>query len=274
MIKIITDSSSNLIELPEQNYASVPLKIIVDGREYVDDKKINVDNLINDLKKCKTTSTSCPCTADWLDAFDKNDEIFVITITSALSGSYNSAYGAKKEYLAKHPEAKIHIIDSLSTGPEMRLMVDKIQGYIDKGYDFETIRKKIREYQKKTHLLFALQSIENLAKNGRVNAAVAKIVGMLGIRIVGEASDSGTLSLLNKCRTEKNALSTMIAEMKKNGWSGGKVYIDHCKNMIAAQALKSNIIKEYPQCKVSIDSCYGLCSYYAERGGLLVGYES
>jgi len=103
--------------------------------------------------------------------------------------------------------------------------------------------------------------------------AVAKLVGVMGIRIVGRASDEGTLQQLHKCRGEKKALAAVFDEMKSRGYCGGKVWIDHCLNLNAAMALKDIICHEFPNSSVKIGTCMGLCSYYAEHGGLLIGYE-
>ena len=141
------------------------------------------------------------------------------------------------------------------------------------GLDFDEIDAQVRAYLATTRLAFSLESLENLARNGRVNPAVAKLVGVLGIRIVGRASDEGTLQQLHKCRGEKKALTAIFDEMKERGYCGGKVWIDHCLNLKAAMALKEIICNQFPDSDVRIGTCTGLCSYYAEQGGLLVGYE-
>ena len=141
------------------------------------------------------------------------------------------------------------------------------------GVPYEIMRLDIREYMKKTHLLFSLESLTNLARNGRVSPAVAKIAGVLGIRVVGVASDVGTLQQLHKCRGEKKALDTLFEEMVSRGYKGGKVCIAHCFNMDAAQALKEKILESYQDAQVDLEPTGALCSFYAEQGGLLVGFE-
>ena len=123
--KIVADSASNVYELENTNYQSVPLKIITD-KEYVDDKHLNVFQMAMDIKAYKGKSgTSCPNSAEWLEAFQDAEYIFGVAITSRLSGSYNSAVMAAKEYTEAHPERKVHIVDSLSTGPHMKMIVEK-----------------------------------------------------------------------------------------------------------------------------------------------------
>lgn len=131
----------------------------------------------------------------------------------------------------------------------------------------------IKAYQAHTHLAFSLESLTNLARNGRVNPAVAKLAGVLGIRIVGVASEVGTLEPLHKCRGEKKAIDSLAAEMESRGYAGGRVKIAHCFNEEAANTLRSMLLDRWPSADVTIELCGALCSFYAERGGLLVGFE-
>ena len=126
---------------------------------------------------------------------------------------------------------------------------------------------------KKTHLLFSLESLENLAKNGRVSKVVAKAAGILGIRVVGKASDVGTLQQMHKCRGEKKALATILEEMEKHGFTGGRVRIAHGLNENGAKEMLKVIEAAYPNVEATIVPFTGLCSFYAERGGIMVGFE-
>ena len=273
--KIVSDSSANIFRVPGVEHASVPLKINTASAEYVDDENLDVAKMVKELQENKGKSgTSCPNIQDWLQAFDGADYVFAVTITSNLSGSYASACQAKDIYEDAHPGAKVFVIDSLSTGPEMRLIMEQLRDWIDEKLSFEQIREKVKEYQKKTHLLFSLESLTNLARNGRVNPAVAKIAGVLGIRVVGCASEVGTLQQLHKCRGEKKALDTIFQEMKDRGFIGGKTRIAHCFNSEAAAKLKETILAVFPKCDIFIEPTTALCSFYAEQGGLLVGFES
>lgn len=272
--KIVSDSSSNCFHLEGISYTSVPLKIVTQSKEYVDNEALDIPEMVEEIKRQSGRSgSSCPNVQEWLDAFEGSDHIFAVTITSNLSGSYSSAEQAKAEYLSQHPEAKVCVLDTLSTGPEMLLIMEKLQEYIAAGDDFDTIEKNIRGYMQHTHLLFALKSLTNLARNGRVNPAVAAIAGALGICVVGKASDVGTLEQMHKCRGERKALKTVYDSMKSLGFCGGKVRIDHCLNIEAASHLRDLILQEYPNCDVQIGTCGALCSFYAEKGGFLVGFE-
>lgn len=273
--KIVSDSASNVFRLPGVDYASVPLKIITTQAEYVDDESLDVQKMVTEVKATKGKSgTSCPNIHDWLEAFGDVDCVFAVAITSGLSGSCAAAQQAKLEYEEAHPGAKVCVIDTLSAGPEMRLILEKLKLWVEQNLSFEQICQAVQEYMKHTHLLFSLESLTNLARNGRVSPAVAKIAGVLGIRVVGAASAEGTLQQLYKCRGEKKALDTIFEEMKRRGFGGGAVRIAHCFNSGAAAALKDTIRKAFPGSDVQVEQTTALCSFYAEQGGLLVGFES
>lgn len=273
--KIVTDSSSNMFSLSDVDFAPVPLKIITEEKEYVDNNALDVAAMVAELEVVKGhTGTSCPNAFDWQEAFEGADAVFAVTITSNLSGCYNSALIAAEEYMAVHEDAKVCVIDTLSTGPEMQLIIEKLQEYILSGMEFDDIVSEIKEYQKHTHLLFSLESLANLARNGRVSPAVAKVAKVLGIRVVGAASAEGTLEPLHKSRGEKRALKAIFSEMEGRGFRGGRVHIAHCFNENAALELEKMVHEVYPQSETDIIPCKGLCSFYAEKGGLLVGFES
>lgn len=272
--KIVADSTSNMFSLKDVSFDYVPMKIITSEKEYEDTPALNVPGMVEDLKKIKGTSgTSCPNVHDWIQAFGDADCVFAVTITGTLSGSYAAANQAKNDYEESHPGAQVYIVDSLSAGPEMRLIVEELRACILKGMHFSDIVKHIQNYQQHTHLMFSLQSLTNLANNGRVSPAVAKIAGIIGIRVVGRASDEGTLQPMHKCRGEKKALDTILSEMKAMGLGSKKTRIAHCFNPESAQTLKDMILKEFPGSDIEIEPTTALCSYYAEAGGLMIGFE-
>ena len=273
-IKIVADSSANLPSLAGISYASVPLKIVTDEKEYVDDAALNTEQMVCELEAYKGRSgTACPSVGDWLEAFGDARYVFTVAITSNLSGAHNSALQAKEIYEDTHPDRRVICLDSLSTGPEMVLIAERIRELAAEGLDIDAIETQVREYMQKTHLLFSLESMDNLAKNGRVSKVAAKAAGILGIRVVGKASDVGTLQQLHKCRGEKKALQTMLEEMEAHGFTGGRVRIAHGLNPAGAEALLDVIRSAYPNIEATIVPFSGLCCFYAERGGLMVGFE-
>lgn len=272
---IAADSSANLYRGDCADFTPVPLKIIAGEKEYVDDESLDVAGMLAGLREYKGRSGSaCPGVGDWLEAFGDAREVYGVSLTSHLSGCYNAACIAAQQYMAEHPERKVFVLDSLSTGPELELLIEQYRDLIEQGCAFEEVRDGIRQYVRRTHLLFSLESLSNFAKNGRVSPALAAAASILGIRIVGRASDEGELEPLHKCRGEKRAIRQLWECMRDGGFTGGKVRIRHSENPNAAQQLAETIRESYPDCDIRIGVNRGLCSYYAEKGGVLVGFES
>lgn len=273
--KIVADSAANTYELPNTPFAFVPLTVHCEGKEFVDTPAMDLEEMLSTLRGTKERSTtSCPNMQDWLESFGNADEIYAVAITGALSGSYNAAEQAKAAYLEQHPTAKVHVINTLSAGPEMTLIIERLAALKNAGCTFEETVAGITAYGKKTKLAFCLESVQNFARNGRISVAKAKLVGALGVRIVGRASDEGTLQQEHLCRGAGKGLQTLLAEIRQNGFCGGKVRIHHCRNLKAAEALRDALQKEARYCDIDIRHCGALCSFYAEEGGLLVGYET
>lgn len=273
--RIAADSAADLMDLPGIDFACAPLTVRTEEREFRDAGPGQTEEMVSYLEAHKGRSqTSCPSPADWLDAFGDADDILCIPITSGLSGSYNAACTARDLALAEDKERRIFVVDSLTAGPEMRLLAEKAAQWAGEGRDFETICRDILSYQKKTGLLFLLQSLKNFAANGRVSPAAAKLAQLFNIRILGQASREGKLELLHKCHGQTRSFEAVLSTLKKAGVERGRLILTHCLNEPGAQALRELLHAAFPQSEITVAPCGGLCSYYAERGGLLVGFEA
>ena len=226
-IKIVTDSAADLTSMDGIDMAYAPMKVCTAEREFTDDDGINAREMVDFLYSYKgRSSSSCPNAEGWLTAFGDAEHIVCITITGGLSGSYNSALSAKTIYESDHPDRRGLVVDSLTAGPEMALMAERVREQALAGKDLDEIEADLKGY--KTELLFALKSLRNFANNGRVSKAAAAAAGLLGIRAIGRASDVGTLELLAKTRGEAKTLDGVMSYLKELGCKGGKIFIDHC----------------------------------------------
>ena len=271
--RIVSDSSSNVLSMGDSNYTTVPLKIIAQ-KEYVDDLALDLSGMMEDLRNHNGKSgSSCPNVGEWLDAFGDAEEIFCVTISRNLSGSYAASVQAGETYMAENPGRKVFTFDSLAVGPEMMMIVDMIRQCEAAGDDYETTKAKVLAYHNRTHTVFCLESMLNLARNGRVPMAVAKIAGMLGIRVVGIAAD-GQVTPVHKPRGAKKATQTIVEMMKERGFEDGNILrVAHCYAPEAAQALHEAVVAEFPNTRFILEHTTALCSFYAEAGGLIVGFE-
>ena len=230
--------------------------------------------MVEDLKAHKGKSgSSCPNMGEWLEAFGDADMIFGVTISKNLSGSYNAAQQAAEEYMEQNPGKRVYIFDSLAAGPQQAMLIDKINQLIQEGCDFDTIVEKAREYHNHTHILFCLESLTNLARNGRVSMAVAKIAGVLGIRVIGDVK-GGEITPVHKIRGEKKSLQTLVEMLAERGFQDGAlIRVANCFGKSQTNALKEAVMQQYPNCRFVIEPTTALCSFYAEAGGLMIGFE-
>lgn len=272
--KIIADSSCDLFQMEGVDFTSVPLSIATDEKTFVDDSNLNILQMLQYLSGYEGRSyTACPNVDAWYRAYEGGDEIFVVTLSSNISGTFAAATSAAQLYQEEHPQAKIHIFDTLSAGPEVRMLAKKLAQWVKEGLPFEKICELGTAYMQQTRIFFSLQSFHNFAQNGRVNKTVAKLGSMLGIRIMATASPVGTIEIMDKCRGEKGNLKKFMENLQSVGYAGGGICLAHCQNPEFAQLLADTIREKYPNAHVEIYETGGLCSYYAEAGGILLGLE-
>ncbi|NQG96988.1 DegV family protein [Streptococcus suis] len=276
--KIVADSGCDYRQLnqlaPNTEFINVPLTIQIGTETFVDQADLDIDRMMEVMyTSSEAASSACPSPQAYQAAFEGADQIIVVTLTGTLSGSFNSARVARDMYLEEHPDAKIHLIDSLSAGGEMDLLVTEINRLIALGLEFEEVVSAITTYQENSKLLFVLAKVDNLVKNGRLSKLVGTVVGLLNIRMVGEASSEGKLELLQKARGHKKSVTAAWDEMKKAGYKGGRIIMAHRNNGKFFQQFSDLVKETYPNAVVEEVATSGLCSFYAEEGGLLMGYE-
>jgi DegV family protein with EDD domain len=273
-IKLIIDSSSNMKSDPDHNVEVVPLTISFGGKDYIDDQNLNIREFLNDMNQNQVAGkTTCPSIQAWLNALEGTEKAIIITMTSGMSGTFSSALQVKTMYEEKHPTSQIIVVDSRSAGPELTIVLHRIEKMIQGDIRFVDLEEVIAKFRMRTHLLFILQSLHNLSLNGRVSPAAAKVAGLLKINLIGTASKEGKLEPLTKARGMKKAMRELLKYMKDDNYHGGEVIIDHCENEKDAEIIKDKILAEYPDAQVTIRPMRGLCSFYAEEGSIMVGFH-
>ena len=272
--QIVSDSSSNVFHVEGASYTTVPMKIIAGEKEYLDTPALNLAGMVADLKAYKGKSgSSCANAQEWLEAFGDADMVFGVTISKNLSGSYNAAQQAARDFEEQNPGKRAYIFDSLAAGPQQAFVIEKIAELANRGLDFDAIVEQVRDYHNHTHILFCLESLTNLARNGRINPAVAKIAGVIGIRVCGDAK-GGQITPVHKPRGAKKATAILVDMMKERGFADGmQLRIAHCFGEEQAQALADATLAQFPNTRVTIEPTTALCSFYAEAGGLMIGFE-
>lgn len=277
---IVVDSGCDLKGLKKEvahniDFKRVALNLDIGEKVFTDDYELNIEEFMKEMYAYKgKTGSAAPSPDDWYQAYAQSDEVFVITIAGALSASYSSAKTAMNLFIENHPMKKIHLIDCTSIGPKMSLLVRKLTEYIEQRLSFEEICPLIDTYNKQAHLLFILQSLDNIVKNGRISKLKASMAGVLGIKILGTTDREGNLELLQKCRGKYTIYDKAIEELIAEGFQGGRVVLAHCFAPEIADYVSTKLKEQWPACDIEIMTTSGLCSYYCERGGLLIGFES
>lgn len=275
---IVADSSIDLFDMEcncdNINFSTVPFAIDVGETEYIDDENLDVGELVNAMKNCDIASrTACPSIGSWCEKFNEDGYTIAITITSGLSGSYNSACAARNMILEEQPDKKIAIIDSLSVGPEMILILRKLCDLISQGKDFDDVVKETLEYMNHTCVSFVLSSFDNLVKNGRMSKLKGFIANKLGFLGIGIASAKGTIEMKGIARGKNKAVDIVLNDMKQRAVQIKSVVISHCQNIEFAKRVKTEIQNVWSTADITIIPTRGLCSYYAEQNGLIIGYS-
>ncbi|MBR5896802.1 MAG: DegV family protein, partial [Lachnospiraceae bacterium] len=194
-MKLILDSGSDLRKVAgREDYAIVPLSIRTDDKEFVDDEKLNIMGMVEELEKTKGRSGSaCPGVREFEKALDGCSEAIIVTLASRLSGCYNSAVAAAEMYMEEHEGSVVYVLDSNAIGPSEKLIAEKFFECKEKGMSIDDTYDCLKEYSGKLKIGFCLKSLKNLANNGRISPVIAKLANVVGIRIVGIFSEWGEL---------------------------------------------------------------------------------
>lgn len=275
---ILADSSCNLREYRPKAvdavYRVAPLKINIAGREYVDDASLDVAELNRlILEEDTSSSSSCPSVGEWAELFRSADNIIGITISARLSGSHEAACMAR-DMVLEEGARNIHIVNSRAAGGKLELLVAQLDGFLAEhpSASFDEAVAFVDRLESASTVLFSLSSYDNLTKSGRMPKLAGHLASKLNIRILGIASDEGTIKIVGPTRGSRKTLDKIVHTMRDQGFDGGMVYLDHVENEPGAQALADRIRQEWPDAEVRILPCGGLCSYYAENKGLIIGF--
>ncbi|MBU5292561.1 DegV family protein [Anaerosalibacter bizertensis] len=274
--KIVSDSSCDLNEglKKQMDVGLVPLKIDIDEETFVDDENLNVDELLENMKNSKNhVKTSSPSPGDFLKEYEEGENVFVVTISSQLSGTYNSAILAKN-IIADSAEKFIHVFDSKSASIGETLISMKIFELIQEKYDNLDIVNKIEQYINEMKTFFILDNLDNLIKGGRLTKIAGHIASFLSIKPIMGSDEKGTIRLVDKVRGTKKAFRRLVDIIGEEGKDiEDKVLgISHCNNEERANKLKDEISKRYNFKDIIVVEMAGLSSVYANDGGIVIAF--
>ena len=274
---IVCDSCTDLTEedLKKGCYTLVPLTLLVDGEEIIDDETFDQADFLAKVAASKeSVKSTCPAPESYMEAYSKADDIYVVTLSAELSGSYNSAVLGKNLYEEENGTKNIHVVNSRGAATTQVLIARKLNEYASQGMPFEEVVDKIEEYTTSLRTYFVLETLEVLRKNGRLSRLSATIAGALNIKPVMIGTRDGVIQKAAQARGMKKALAKMVEHMGSEGrdLTRRQFVISHCNCYERAVYVKELIKKHLHAEDVDIVDTKGVSSLYACDGGIIVSY--
>ncbi len=275
---IVCDSCTDLTEedLKKGCYTLVPLTLLVDGEEIIDDETFDQADFLAKVAASKeSVKSACPAPESYMEAYSKADDIYVVTLSAELSGSYNSAVLGKNLYEEENGTKNIHVVNSRGAATTQVLIARKLNEYASQGMPFEEVVDKIEEYTTSLRTYFVLETLEVLRKNGRLSRLSATIAGALNIKPVMIGTRDGVIQKAAQARGMKKALAKMVEHMGSEGrdLTRRQFVISHCNCYERAVYVKELIKKHLHAEDIDIVDTKGVSSLYACDGGIIVSYQ-
>ena len=275
--KIVVDSCTDLPKQlkEDKSFEIIPLTLMVDDKVFVDNDKFNQGEFLRTMKASPNSPKSaCPSPDDYMKEFNNDGDTYVVTLSSELSGSYNSAELAKRLYLEENPKKNIEVFDSRSASVGQALISMKIKQYISEGHKFDDIVKKVNAFRSGMKTKFVLESLDNLRKNGRLSHLQAIVANVLNIKPVMGATPEGTITKFEQARGITKALISMAKIIERDVIKPQEriLAIAHCNCVERANFVKDEILKRVPFMDCFIVDTAGVSTMYANEGGIIVAY--
>ena len=239
----------------------------------MDDENFNQAEFLRKVAEYpKCPKSSCPSPERFMESYREDvDHVYAVTLSSHLSGSYNSARLGKDLYHEKYGGKQIHVVDSESaSGGEAQIAL-KIMELEESGLSFEKIVEKIEAFRDSVHTYFVLDNLETLRKNGRLSGVKALVASTLNIKPVMGA-DKGEIIQKSQTIGIKKALSKMaeFAASEVGNAAGRRLIITHCNAAQRAEQVKRMILEKAGFKDCIIMDTRGVSSMYANDGGVIV----
>ncbi len=273
--KIVADSSCDLNRDLEEimDVSLVPFKIDVDEYSYIDNKDLDVSDLIEKMKASPNPiKTSCPSPGDFSEEYDA-DNVFVVTISEQLSGTYNSAVLAKDMVRERHPDRFIHVFNSRSASVGETLITMKIKECLDEKLSNNQLVEKVERFIDEMKTYFISDDLSNLVKNGRISKTQGLLINALNIKPIMAATDDGNIIAVDKARGSKKAFKKLVKIIGETGVKFEEIVlaISHANALQKALDLKEDL-KKFNFKDIIVVETKGLSTGYVNDGGVIIAF--
>lgn len=254
----------------------VPLTLRVGNQQMLDDESFNQHAFLDAVDQNEEVPHSaCPSPGAFCEAYgEDNVDAYGITLSSKMSGSYNSALLGAKILQEDFPEKRIHVFDSKSAACGQTLILMKLKECLNAGFSFDKTVAAVEKYIKEQSTVFVLETIDMLRKNGRLSNLEGTLLTALNIKPILGSTPEGEVKKVGIGRGMKQSLKKLMDYIGETVIDPANKYlaITHCNCLARAEWLKEEIMKRYPFKDVLIFDAAGVSSLYAGRGGIVVAY--
>lgn len=272
-VAVIADSTAVMNDIQHDDLYSIPLKIIFDHESYEDGIDLTQETFFDLLKKrTELPTTSQPSIGEvekvFKDLLNTYDHIIYLTLSSKISGTYDSGMMAKNLV----EPSKITVIDTLGTSIIQKLMTLDVLRYLETGLSIEDIIQKLDIYKKNSEIYLVVDDLKHLSRTGRISTTSAQLGSMLKIKPILRFED-GKIELFKKVRSIKKAHQALIKmATEANLTSKDMLMIAHADGLEYAEVVKSELQKIYPDIKIGIDPLSPVISVHTGPKTIGVGW--
>lgn len=256
------------------HFMSAPLTMDVDQYHFVDDETFDQKEFLRRVKESPNCPRSaCPSPQYYKSCFDKDfDHLYAVTLSGALSGSYNSAEVGRTMALEEHPDKKIHVFNSKSASIGETLIGRKIAEYEEAGFSFEEIIEKVDAYIESQVTYFVLESLDTLRKNGRLSNFKAFVATALKIKPICSSTPDGEIQQVGQARGINKALVKMVdmAAEAAGHMQDNEIAVSHTNNPERGQMVLDAIRERVKAKNYFLENGRGCTSMYANDGGIIM----
>jgi len=266
------DISKDLIDSENCKLTHVPLNLQLEDKVYLDDEFFDQDAYLAHMDaSTEAVKTSAPSPSLFFEQYKKGDNVYVVTISSKISATYQSAVTAKDMYIDEYGKKFIHIFDSLTASIGGGVLALKVSEFIKNGLSTTEIVEQTNQFIAGMRTYFIIDKFDNLVKTGRVKPYIAKIASFLNVKPICGSKD-GEITMLDKARGYNKALVRLITIIKENtpDIESRVIGITHVKAYEKAVELKEELMKHLKAKDIIIQECKGITTTYGNKGGVVV----
>jgi len=278
--KILTDSCCDIPEEIQSWITRIPLYVTLGEKTLVDDGSWEPSVLLDEIAKSKAgPKSACPPPGVFTEYYaGPEQDVYLVTVSKEISGTYNSALQGAKLYQEENPGKNIHVFNSKTACAGQVLICEKVKELAESGLPFAEVVTQTEAFIEKANTMFVLEDLEILRKSGRMSALQSVITGKLKIKLVMGGTPEGTIAKITQALSVTQALNKMVAiisEKAKKASAGKipKLVISHCFARERAEYVKTKVKATCDVAETIICKSGGIGTMYANKGGIVVSFS-